>query len=908
MQFIYDDNELIQKYFPLESPRIGQIECIKSIIKAFESGKRVVILEAPTGSGKSVIAKTIANMADSSCYITSQILLQEQLVSDFGEEGKFQKGPPLVHLKGRSNYPCVYHEIAQISQKEKEKLQKLNMNCATGVCKRENTSMCTACVGYEVNKYTGENEKSLLKNKCPYWLRTGQFLAADAGLMNFKSFLFQTAYNKHFEGYDKELLIIDECFHPYTHIETDLGRIAIGNIVNNKIKCNVLSYNFKNKSLEWKPIVRWLKNSKKQTYKVLVGNKVLYPTENHKIFTQYGKKKLCELQVGDLVYINEPEISETQKQVVLGSLLGDANIHIVKSKRISSKYINKGTRARIKFQHGPRQFKYIDFKYTILKEHVGTAPKITKNNGFGKVLKKFSTKCNFYESCKSVINNNKKSPNINWLNQITELGLAVWYMDDGSISNSSARFHTEGFSIKENKLLCKWLKNKFDIECKISHYIKNNHKLYYISLSRNGTRQLAKLISKYIPKFMRYKLPQGEFDKFDESILNLRSNSLSLQPIKLIEKFKISTTYDIEVKDNHNYFAGSTLVSNCHNTEKELLDFIALAFDDKLLLKELSIRLPKYNTPQEYATWFQEEKLVEELHAAALIAQAQERFQAAEELDNLSSKVDRFLYSNLDNYVLKLDWESNNKRIELKPIFVRNEAQRLLLNKADFVLMMSATVLSADIMCDSLGINKNDVTFIKLPSSFPIENRKIHYMPAGSMSYKSKDTTLPKMIKIIDEICSLHEGQKGIIHTHNFQIAEAIMSKASPSIKHRLLFQKNFKSRDELLAFHKESADTIIVAPAMHEGVDLKDDLSRFQIICKMPYPNFVDDPQLSARMKLSQGYYDLLTCLKLVQSYGRSIRSETDYAETYILDSDFERLISKCGYLLPDWFKEAIV
>lgn len=556
MQFIYDDNELIQKYFPLESPRVGQIECIKSILKAFENGKRIVILEAPTGSGKSVIAKTITNLAESSCYITSQILLQEQLVSDFGEAGKFQKGPPLIHLKGRSNYTCVYPSIAQISQKEKEKLQKLNMNCATGVCKRENVSMCSACVGYEVNKFTGENEKSLLKNKCPYWLRTGQFLAADAGLMNFKSFLFQTAFNTHFAGYGKELLIIDEC----------------------------------------------------------------------------------------------------------------------------------------------------------------------------------------------------------------------------------------------------------------------------------------------------------------------------------------------------------------HNTEKELLDFVTLAFDDKLLLKELSMRLPKYNTPQEYAKWFEDEKLVEELHASALIAQAQERFQAAEELDNLSSKVDRFLSSNLDNYVLKLDWGSNNKRIELKPIFVRNEAQRLLLNKADFVLMMSATVLSADIMCDSLGIDKKDVTFIKLPSSFPIENRKIHYMPAGSMSYKSKDATLPKMVKVINEICNMHEGQKGIIHTHNFQIAEFIMNNASSSIKHRLLFQKNFKSRDELLAFHKESLDTIIVAPAMHEGVDLKDDLSRFQIICKMPYPNFVDDPQLSARMKLSQGYYDLITCLKLVQSYGRSIRSETDYAETYILDSDFDRLVGNCGYLLPDWFKEAIV
>jgi len=557
MQFIDNDKEILEKYFPFDTPRVGQIECIKNIAKAFKNGKKIVILEAPVGAGKSVIAKTIANMSDNSCYITSQILLQEQLVADFGENGKFQKGPPMIHLKGRSNYPCTYPDIAiNITPKEKEKLQKLNMTCATGVCKRSNASMCEACVGYDTNKMTGEREKSLLKNKCPYWLRTGQFLDAEIGLMNFKSFLFQTAFNRHFEGFNKELMIIDEC----------------------------------------------------------------------------------------------------------------------------------------------------------------------------------------------------------------------------------------------------------------------------------------------------------------------------------------------------------------HSAEKELLDFVTLSFDDKLLLKELSIRLPKYSTPAEYATWFEKDKIAEELHAAALIAQAQERFSVAEELDNLSTKVTRFIQNDINNYVLKLDWESNNKRVELKPIFVREEAQRLLLNKAKYILMMSATVLSADIMCDSLGINKKDVTFIKLPSTFPVENRKIHYMPAGSMSYKSKEATLPKMISMINEICNIHEGQRGIIHTHNFQIAEAIMSKTAGSVKCRLLFQKNFKSRDELLAFHKESVDTIIVAPAMHEGLDLKDDLSRFQLICKMPYPNFVDDPQLSARMKLSQGYYDLLTCLKLVQEYGRSIRSETDYAETYVLDSDFEKLVNKCGYLLPDWFKEAIV
>jgi Rad3-related DNA helicase len=110
------------------------------------------------------------------------------------------------------------------------------------------------------------------------------------------------------------------------------------------------------------------------------------------------------------------------------------------------------------------------------------------------------------------------------------------------------------------------------------------------------------------------------------------------------------------------------------------------------------------------------------------------------------------------------------------------------------------------------------------------------------------------------------------------------------------------------LAAHDVAPNSIIIAPAMHEGLDLADDLSRFQIICKIPFPNFHQDKQLAVRMESDPVFYDWITALKLVQSAGRSVRSKTDWADTYILDGSFEWWFRKNKRLLPSWFTEAII
>jgi ATP-dependent DNA helicase DinG len=84
--------------FPFKVPRKGQLEAIAAAREAFARGKRFVVIEAPTGSGKSGVAVTLAREASSAYLLTAQKLLQDQYGRDF---------PELALMKGRANYRCL---------------------------------------------------------------------------------------------------------------------------------------------------------------------------------------------------------------------------------------------------------------------------------------------------------------------------------------------------------------------------------------------------------------------------------------------------------------------------------------------------------------------------------------------------------------------------------------------------------------------------------------------------------------------------------------------------------------------------------------------------------------------------------------------------------------------------------
>lgn len=159
----------------------------------------------------------------------------------------------------------------------------------------------------------------------------------------------------------------------------------------------------------------------------------------------------------------------------------------------------------------------------------------------------------------------------------------------------------------------------------------------------------------------------------------------------------------------------------------------------------------------------------------------------------------------------------------------------------------------------------------------------------------------------IDKIMTHHRDYKGIIHTTSYEQLNFIRENVSEGNRRRLLITDPEVERDEVIAKHAESKNpTVLISPSLHIGLDLKDELSRFQIITKVPYLSLADR-WIDEKRKRNEQWYTWQTALKLVQGYGRSIRSKEDWAITYVLDAAFGHFVFRNKDILPDWFRAAI-
>lgn len=246
------------------------------------------------------------------------------------------------------------------------------------------------------------------------------------------------------------------------------------------------------------------------------------------------------------------------------------------------------------------------------------------------------------------------------------------------------------------------------------------------------------------------------------------------------------------------------------------------------------------------------------------------------------------------------------EEVVFKPLDVSTFTATLF-GTADNVLLMSATVFSKETFCRTLGIPENDAYLIRVSeSSFPVENRRIYALNTARLSRATMDASLNTIAQTVDQIMTRHIGERGIIHTTSYQQARYIINHVSETNRTRLSTTEGTSSRSALLRAHGSTGESVLISPSLYEGVDLKDDLSRFQVLVKVPYPD-LSERRTRIKLERDRGWYEWQTALRLVQTYGRSVRSETDYATTYVLDSNFARFLSEYRDLFPKYFLDAV-
>ena len=230
-----------------------------------------------------------------------------------------------------------------------------------------------------------------------------------------------------------------------------------------------------------------------------------------------------------------------------------------------------------------------------------------------------------------------------------------------------------------------------------------------------------------------------------------------------------------------------------------------------------------------------------------------------------------------------------------------------ILEKFNLCIFMSATI-NRTILSKETGIAENEFEFIDQPSEIPEKNRQIKFL--NSYSYKN-ETDWNVVIDKIKEIFDKHSGQRGLILCTAYKQMNEIqrgMEERYPADFKRLTFDVKARKFKDTISENNRKPNGVIISAKAGTGIDLKDDLSRFQIIIKAPYMSELQDEgdkRAAKIMKFDKERFFMKSLFRLVQFAGRSVRGITDYAETYVLDTAGPNMV-KYGSHVPIWFFNA--
>lgn len=208
-------------------------------------------------------------------------------------------------------------------------------------------------------------------------------------------------------------------------------------------------------------------------------------------------------------------LSQQQKDLIVGTLLGDGNLQTFNGNTWRYRAIHKAA-------HEP----YIFHKYQILKEYCDSPPKYSTfvDPRTKSVYSRFTfqtlvmSDLRYYGTLFYHQDANfswkKKIPK-NIANLLTPQSLAYWYMDNGALKwrgkSNAVRLCTDSFSTSEIMLLKKVLEEKFLL--KVS--VQKKDDIQRLSISEESYAKLKNLILPYLIPSMYYKFPNGEKGVYD---------------------------------------------------------------------------------------------------------------------------------------------------------------------------------------------------------------------------------------------------------------------------------------------------------------------------------------------------------------------------------------------------------
>lgn len=222
--------ELMPQWFTALRPH--QETAIDEALDAFRSGVRMVLIDAPTGSGKTVIGEVVRRRLQvPSLYVCHGLELQDQFVRDFDA--------PV--LKGRSNYPT----------------ERFGWDTTADNCQGARCNLCTS------------------KSVCEYEQAKDAAIASSIAVLNTTYYLTEANGPGRMRG--RDLVIIDEA----DTLESELMRWSEFRI--SRRAAREIGLSIPNKGARWTRLHEWLIEYAKRVAKKAATIRNLEPADARRL-------------------------------------------------------------------------------------------------------------------------------------------------------------------------------------------------------------------------------------------------------------------------------------------------------------------------------------------------------------------------------------------------------------------------------------------------------------------------------------------------------------------------------------------------------------------------------------------------------------------------------------------------
>jgi recombination protein RecA len=348
----------------------------------------------------------------------------------------------------------------------------------------------------------------------------------------------------------------------------------IGKIVNQKRPIEVLSMDPATGRIEPRPVVKWFRNGATEEWLYFEaaagggsGRRKLTCTANHVIFTPHGERRAGELQVGDevLVAAKHYDLTEDQRQLILGSLLGDGSLRYASEQNVS-----------FRVGHGERQQDYCQWKWEMLAPFANKMGKTGKGFGFDTIpmhqLAELHTQAYGPQG---------RQVSEAMLTALDARAVAVWYGDDGTFSGSYERWDHGKAEIGCVKLS---MADQERLAARLEELGMGRPTVRERSLLFSGERAhaLHEKIAPYLHPSLDYKLHpefRGQF-RWEPDAAHAPVNGCPLEartelraaPMRITRKEirpaapRHRTRFDLAVKGHHTYLVDHVVVHNSPET------------------------------------------------------------------------------------------------------------------------------------------------------------------------------------------------------------------------------------------------------------------------------------------------------------------------------------------------------